>query len=76
MARAKLVQGSEKPVKKSYTTSIATASEVVTIAKALAVPESAIVNLALRDWLMKYRKEQYEAQTSSGQVLHSNALVA
>ncbi|MCC5636370.1 hypothetical protein LC593_10960 [Nostoc sp. CHAB 5844] len=52
---------SDKPVKKSYTTSTAIADEVKGVAQEMGVAESAIVNFALRDWLMNYRKEQYEA---------------
>ncbi|NDJ20924.1 hypothetical protein GS682_04550 [Nostoc sp. B(2019)] len=52
-----------KQVKKSYTTSPAIADEVVSIADEMGVAESAIVNFALRDWLMNYRREQHEANT-------------
>lgn len=57
-----------KQVKKSYTTSAAIASEVVEIADEMGVAESAIVNFALRDWLMNYRKEQYEAASRTAQI--------
>ncbi|MEH1790350.1 hypothetical protein [Nostoc sp.] len=60
--------GRKKPVKKTYTTSIAVAEGVLDAACEMGVSESAVINFALRDWLMKYRKEQYEAERQTEQL--------
>jgi hypothetical protein len=54
-----------KPIKKSYTTSTAMADEVTTVSNEMGVPESSIINFALRAWLINYRREQSEVQQPS-----------
>jgi hypothetical protein len=46
--------------RKSYTTSEAIALELAKVAEEMGVPESSIVTLAVRQYLLNYRREESE----------------
>ncbi|MEH1821509.1 MAG: hypothetical protein V7L31_20920 [Nostoc sp.] len=61
--------------KKPYTTSDAIAEEVARVSEEMGIPESSIVTFALRQFLLSYRKEQYEARERGLPPQESRSLV-